>query len=215
MIVAPAARTPCFDEPDPMTFPPDALPPFYLVTPEPADAGFDVYLGQLDQALEHGLKLVQLRAKSLSDAAYEALFRQVSERCRRAGARLLLNLPADNPLLPESDGVHLSSARLMACSSRPLPAGKLVSAACHDAGQLRHAEAIGADLATLSPVLATASHPGAPALGWERFARLAAGTRLPVYALGGMSAGLLETARAHGAYGIAAIGAFWPARPPA
>jgi 8-oxo-dGTP diphosphatase len=52
-------------------------------------------------------------------------------------------------------------------------------------------------------VLPTASHPGEPGLGWARFAELVAGTPLPVFALGGMRTEMLETARAHGAHGIA------------
>ncbi len=40
----------------------------------------------------------------------------------------------------------------------------------------------------LSPVFATASHPGAPALGPQRFHALAARASVPVIALGGMTA---------------------------
>ena len=68
---------------------------------------------------------------------------------------------------------------------------------------------MGADFATLSPVLATASHPGAPYLGWDRFRDLVAELPLPVYALGGMEERHLETAWQSGAVGIAGISAFW------
>jgi 8-oxo-dGTP diphosphatase len=67
---------------------------------------------------------------------------------------------------------------------------------------------LNADFATLSPVCATASHPDAKPLGWERFARLAADARLPVYALGGIAPEDLERARAAGAQGVAGIRAF-------
>jgi thiamine-phosphate pyrophosphorylase len=90
-----------------------------------------------------------------------------------------------------------------------LPHSQLLSAACHSEQQLAHAERIGVDFATVSPVLPTASHPGAPALGWNRFAELVSCTRLPVYALGGMTRALCAEARARGAQGIAAITGLW------
>jgi len=64
----------------------------------------------------------------------------------------------------------------------------------------------GADAALLSPVLPTASHPGARVLGAVRFAALCARAPLPVYALGGIGRGTAR--RLHGARvaGIAAIG---------
>jgi 8-oxo-dGTP diphosphatase len=58
-------------------------------------------------------------------------------------------------------------------------------------------------------VAATASHPDAAALGWPAFAALCAEATLPVYALGGMLDDDLPRAWAHGAQGIAAIGAWW------
>ncbi len=188
------------------------LPPTYLITPEPpAGASFDGYLAQLERCLDGGVRLVQLRAKTLDPARYAELAVRVRASCLRHGARLLLNTPAAALDTLDADGVHLSSTRLLDCTHRPLPAGKLLSVACHDRQQVQHANSIGADWLTLSPVLPTATHPDATPLGWERFQALASLSRIPVYAMGGMSAAHLERARAAGAYGIAAIRALWHA----
>jgi thiamine-phosphate pyrophosphorylase len=64
---------------------------------------------------------------------------------------------------------------------------RLLSMACHGALALGRARALGCDLAVLSPVAPTASHPGAPVLGPLRAAGLARGAGLPVAALGGLS----------------------------
>jgi 8-oxo-dGTP diphosphatase len=98
---------------------------------------------------------------------------------------------------------------LLAAERRPLGEAALVGASCHNAEELRHAVAIGADFALLSPVLPTASHPGAATLGWEQFQALCYEAPMPVYALGGMTADSLELARSHGAHGIALLGALW------
>ena len=72
----------------------------------------------------------------------------------------------------------------------------------HDAAELAAAGAADAHAVMISPVFATRSHPGAPALGPEGFHDLARRTSLPVIALGGMTA---ERARDLGVARWAAI----------
>lgn len=190
--------------------PPSAqLPSTYLITPEPsADQPLIDFVAHLEQALNAGIQLVQLRAKTVTASQYQWLAEQALICCHRHGARLLLNAPAEAVQMLQADGVHLTSARLLACTSRPLPSGMLVSAACHDAHQIQHANRIGADLITISPVLQTATHPTAEPLGWPRFRELVALASMPVYALGGMHLDTLAIAQAAGAHGIAAIRAW-------
>jgi thiamine-phosphate pyrophosphorylase len=163
----------------------------------------------LSASLSSGVKLVQLRAKSMDATAYSRLAEEALRVCQSNHARLILNGPIVNPNSIKADGVHLSSARLMACAVRPLAGTKLVSAACHSLNELTHAECIGLDFVTLSPVLPTTSHPGTEPIGWERFAELAASVRIPVYALGGMKKTDVSLAKSHGACGIAAIRDLW------
>jgi len=61
----------------------------------------------------------------------------------------------------------------------------------------------------LSPVLPTQSHPGAAHLGWESFAAIAAGSSIPVYALGGLARDDLQIAWRHGAHGISLLRQAW------
>ena len=76
--------------------------------------------------------------------------------------------------------------------------------------QLARALQLGADFATLSPVMATTSHPEASPLGWMRFEALAEAAAMPVYALGGMAPEQLAQANMSGAQGVAGIRGFWP-----
>jgi thiamine-phosphate pyrophosphorylase len=199
------------------------LPRQLLVTPDVASrAQIATFASQLAQALARGIRLVQLRNRSLDADGYRALAESALALTHAAGAQLLLNPPHDVAELwleasndgyagtvPKADGWHLTSARLMASHERP-SGWQRVSAACHDAAQLAHAAHLGLDFVTLSPVLATATHPDARPLGWPAFTALAARSPLPVFALGGMRADMLGNARNAGAHGIAAIRAFWP-----
>lgn len=181
------------------------LPVRYVITPEP---GVN-FLDRLDHVLAHGARLLQLRAKTLPTAEYLELARAVCARARACGAQVLLN--ADPALVGAAgaQGVHLSAQRLRALSARPLPADLWVAASCHDATELAQAARIGADFAVLGPVLPTASHPGASALGWEKLHALTEATALPVFALGGLRVDDLTRAWEAGAQGIAAIRGFW------
>lgn len=192
------------------------LPDLLLITPEPPDrAGWDPFFDRLRHAVAGGIALVQLRAKSLDLPTYRQWASQACTLCHRYGARVVLNGAfgdsEDWDALADigADGLHLPSMRLMRTTARPPARSKLLSAACHSADELLHAQRIGVDFVTLSPVLPTTSHPGEPTLGWAQFESLAAMVSIPVFALGGMTRDHAVTARAHGAHGMAGISAFW------
>lgn len=69
----------------------------------------------------------------------------------------------------------------------PRRAGLLHFATAHNLREIGLAGRLGADAVLLSPVYATRSHPGAPALGPVRFRHLARQSQVPVIALGGMT----------------------------
>ena len=154
-------------------------------------------------ALRAGVRLIQVREKDFSPARLRQFAVQVCALAHAAGARVLVNSDAETALACGADGVHLESRRLREAHVRPpLP---LVAASCHDAAELDHAELLGLDFAVWGPVAATPSHPGLPGRGWSAFAAAVAERVLPVYAIGGLGSDDLQTAREHGAQGIAAI----------
>lgn len=168
--------------------------------------GREAFLLRLNHALQNGLKLIQVRDKDLPEAERLELAREIVNRAKPFGARVLVNGPLELAKAAGADGVHLDSGALMKCHSRP--DCEWVGASCHSLEELAHAAEI-ADFAMLSPVLPTASHPGEPTLGWDTFAQLAAQSPIPVYALGGVTQVDLETARSHGAHGIAMLRGAW------
>lgn len=184
-------------------------PDRYLITPEPGEND-DTFLAALARALAGGVRRVQLRVHTLSRERLRTLALAARELARAHDADLLLNSghEASKAIAAELElGVHLTAAQLR--ERKPCSSG-LLAASCHDAEDLRRAEALGCDFVVLGPVAATASHPDRMALGWSRFAELREQVALPIYALGGMRMDDLPTARAHGAQGIAAIRALWP-----
>lgn len=119
-------------------------------------------------------------------------------------ARLLI---ADDPALAEdmdAAGLHLPERRMReALHWRARHPDWIITSSAHGLRGLLHAGAL--DALFLSPVFATASHPGALALSPVRAGMIAAQAMVPVYALGGVTA--RNAARLPpGFSGIAAIG---------
>ena len=188
-----------------------SLPHDYMITPEPAGATDAEFAARLDSALAAGIKLVQLRAKCLAEDELLVLARQAVRLCEGHGARLLLNASPELALQAGAHGVHLSAGRAaaLAGAQASFPSGLLVGASCHDADELALAESLGVDYVLCSPVRPTASHPGAPTLGWEGFAVLCAAATVPAYALGGVGPADLARIRDSGGHGAAGITTYW------
>lgn len=128
----------------------------------------------------------------------DALAARVRGIARRRGLLFIVaGTPRDARRL-RADGVHMGS--------RPRPAPDLLlTASAHNRRELVAAERAGAALVFVSPLFATRSHPGTPALGRVRFGLLVREARVAVAALGGMTA---ETRGIPGAYGWGAIDAW-------
>lgn len=199
------------------------LPTEYAIS-NAAELGSDRFLALLRHRLDDGrqpLRLLQLREPQLPAPAFEALLARTAAALRVAGARLLVSSRHPRQawqLASEATGggVHLTARDLQALAASAGPAAArpdlaLVGASCHDEADLAAAGAIGADLAVLGPVKATASHPGGGPMGWDAFGQAIATTPVPVYALGGLDRRDVDAASRLGAHGIAAQRSAWHA----
>jgi 8-oxo-dGTP diphosphatase len=187
------------------------LPPYYAILD---DVDESQLLTNLQKILTRGIKLIQLRLKTLNTDAIKNFIEQAYPLCKRQGASLLINSAVKNAEDFAVDGIHLTSRHLKSITKRPaFPRGTSeqahwVAASCHSLLELQHAQKIGVDFAVLAPVLTTKTHPETEPLGWEQFAKLVSKTNLPVYALGGLSESNLSMAQQAGGQGVAAIRAF-------
>ena len=184
-------------------------PDRYLVTPSPGDPGEDEsWLAALDHSLDAGIRRVQLRLPGLEADRGRVLVVAAARRCAATGAEVLVN--GDIALAQELGlGLHLRAAQLRELHERPVATDVQLAASCHDAEELRMAEALGCDFAVVGPLKPTPTHPEATGIGWTRFEHLREHVSLPIYAIGGLDPDDIATARQHGAQGIAAIRGLW------
>jgi len=182
------------------------LPDFYGIT-HAQEIGVDAQLATLEHSLKNGLRLVQLRESRLPADRREPFAAAAVALCQRHSARVLVNGDAQLAWAVGADGLHLTGEQLKGLRGRPnFP---LVAASCHDAAELKRAAEYQLDFAVLGAVKPTASHPGREGIGWPAVAKLLESYPLPVYAIGGLGREDLDSARAAGAHGIAAIRAAW------
>ena len=184
------------------------LPDRYLITPEPGldDAEF---LRRLDASLARGIRLVQLRGKTVEPGRRRALWSKARQVCAKWDAQVLINSDWELACELGAAGVHLTAAQLMRLRERPLPSSFHVATSCHDEADIARARGLQVDFAVLGPVAPTRTHPDQAPLGWKRFAELLAMAEFPVYALGGLHPRDISTAWSHGGQGIAAISTLW------
>jgi 8-oxo-dGTP diphosphatase len=173
------------------------------------EVGVAAQLAAIDRALAGGLRWVQVREPGMEAGARRDFAKAVLARCKAAGVLAVLNGTPEEALALGMDGVHLSSAALMALTERP--ALEWVGASCHTRAELEHASHLALDYALLGAVKATATHPGQPPLGWEAFHAMTRELSLPVLAIGGLAPADMHAARQAGAHGIACIRAAWSA----
>jgi len=187
--------------------------PFEYAITHAGEIGAAEQLSRLGERLAQGLKLIQVREKGMQAQALERFAAAVIALARPHGALVLINSDVELALRLGADGVHLAAAQLALLDRRP--ALHWCAASCHSAAELERAVDLEVDFAVLGPVQATPTHPGSMPLGWEGFAALMRGASLPVFALGGMKPGDLDTAWHHGAQGIAMVRGSWQVSHPA
>ncbi len=182
------------------------LPSEYAIS-NAAEVGEDAFLDALRRRLAHGLRLVQLREKTMARDRLAPLARAVVRLVRAAHGIVLVN--GDEALARDSGahGVHLTAGQLAAARARPVL--EYVGASIHGADELRKAEALALDFAVLGPVAATPTHPHVATLGWDGFERVARDSGVPVFAIGGLARADIERARARAAHGVAMIRGAW------
>lgn len=158
--------------------------------------------------------MVQLRVKEASGSGLRASggtgeLLEVAREARKicAGALLFINDRPDVARLCGADGVHLGQDDLPLLEARAIVGPRMIiGISTHSDAEIDAAQ--GADYLGFGPVFATQSKPGAvlpPPHGIEGLRRAVQRSRVPVVAIGGITAGNAGEVAATGARCAAAI----------
>ena len=187
----------------------------YLVTDRAQTRGRDL-LWVIEQALDAGVKAVQLREKDLSGRDLFSLAEQSHQLCQAYHAALFINDRVDVALAVDAAGVQLAKTSVPVTVARSLLGpGKIIGASTHSLDEATEAEQNGADFVLFGPIYFTASKAAyGPPQGLAALKKIVDNISLPVYAIGGIKAETLPSLKAMGVRGVALISAIISAENP-
>jgi thiamine-phosphate pyrophosphorylase len=154
-----------------------------------------------------GARLLQLRVKDLPSREFLAIAQDVRDICQRSGCLLIINDRADIALAVNSDGVHVGQEDLpLAAVRKVLGPRKLIGVSTHDPAQAVAAERGGADYIGFGPLFGTNTKAtGYTVRGLDQLQQIRALVRLPIVAIGGITAERAASVLAAGADAVAMI----------
>jgi thiamine-phosphate pyrophosphorylase len=168
------------------------------------------------QAIRGGARVLQYRAKGVSDAKlYEQCLRLV-RLCRAEDVTFLVNDRVDVAISSGAHGVHVGTEDLPMGQARTL-LGKRghVGVSTHSVVAALRCAKLGPSYVALGPIHRSSSkRTRRPLLGLEGLRAVAKRTRCPIVAIGGMDAGNIASAKRAGASAVAVIGSVLSARNP-
>jgi thiamine-phosphate pyrophosphorylase len=171
-------------------------------------------IAQAQRAAAIGVDLIQVRERDLDASALAAMVRAIVEAVGSRATRVVVNDRLDVALACNAAGVHLRTDSIPPASARRMaPAGFLVGRSVHG---VEEAATVAADVDFLiaGTVFATASKRACDVqLGVDGLEAVVRAVRVPVLAIGGITAARIAQVAASGAAGIAAIGLFAGALP--
>lgn len=158
--------------------------------------------------LAGGADFVQLRAKGHPPEEIEVLARRLLPLCRDAGVPFIVN---DHPAVAaavDADGVHLGQDDGPLAPVRELlGTGKIIGRSTHAPDQARAALAEGFDYIGFGPLFPTPTKLGRPGIGLADLAavQVEVGSRIPVFAIGGIRRDNLADVVAAGARNVVIV----------
>jgi thiamine-phosphate pyrophosphorylase len=155
------------------------------------------------RAVADGVDIIQVREKDLSGTDLLDLVCRIRDAAAGTKTKVMVNGRLDIALIAGLDGVHLPGDGLPAAQVRPHVGTLGVS--CHSMEEAVQAERDGVDYIIFGPVFET---PGKKAVGIDALRRVTLSLKIPVLAIGGITAENTAAAIDAGAAGIAAIRMF-------
>jgi len=174
----------------------------------------------VEAAIEGGVDAVQLREKDTSAQHRIELGERLRELTTAAGVDLIVNDRIDIAYAIGADGVHLGQSDPSVSTARELLGPEAtIGVSVSTVSEARLAAISGADYLGVGAIYGTDSKPNAETadegLGVDQLAKIVEAVKIPVVAIGGITAGNAGGPIEAGASGVAVISAITAADDPA
>lgn len=165
---------------------------------------------QLEEAVQAGVTIVQLREKELDFEDFVSLGKEVQAVAQRHRVPFIINDAVDVALALDADGVHVGQSDMQAGDVRSrIGAGKILGVSAHSVEEALLAEQNGADYLGVGAIYGTATKPDANALSIETVQQICRAVSIPVVGIGGISEGNILDLKGSGVDGVAVVSAIF------
>ena len=167
---------------------------------------------QVEEALQGGVTLVQLREKRLSKEQLIEEARRITAICHRYGVPLIVNDDYEAALAAGADGVHVGIEDTPVAAIRAR-AGKnfIIGATAKTVEQAQRAEREGADYLGVGAVFPSPTKQSAIRITNEQLREICASVTIPAVAIGGITQKNVASLKGSDMAGIAVVSAIFGA----
>ena len=167
------------------------------------------------QLIEGGAKILQLRDKTTSKSELLPIALELKKLCGEHNIPFIMNDYLDIALAADADGLHIGQDDLPLPSARQLlPMDKIIGCSVTTLDQAVAAESGGADYIAVGAIYPTASREATEVVGLERLRLIRNKVKLPLVAIGGITADNIAEVIGAGASSAAVISALLKAKSP-
>ena len=164
----------------------------------------------VQQALEGGATLVQIREKNLEEGAFEQEAIELQALCRRYHVPFIVNDNVELALRIGADGIHVGQEDMEAGRVREmLGPDRILGVSAQTVDEALRAEAAGADYLGVGAVFPTGSKDDAVDVSHETLKAICEAVSIPVVAIGGITYENTELLKNSGIAGISVISAIF------
>ncbi len=166
--------------------------------------------GQVEQSLEGGVTMVQLREKDLGREAFLEEAREIGRLCRHYQVPFLVNDDVGIALEAGADGVHIGQEDMGIREARErLGPDKIIGVSAHNVQEAVEAWEGGADYLGAGAVFSTGSKGDVTPLDHGVLQAICGAVDIPVVAIGGISQQNIMALRGRGLSGVAVVSAIF------
>ena len=159
----------------------------YLVTDEKSCKGKDFY-SCIEEAIESGVKIVQLREKNISTKDFYEKALKVKEICKNYEVLFIINDRLDIAQAVGADGVHLGQSDMPIEKAREILKDKfLIGTTARNIEEAKKAELLGADYIGSGAIFGTSTKDNAKKLEMTELKKIVNSVKIPVFAIGGIN----------------------------
>jgi thiamine-phosphate pyrophosphorylase len=168
------------------------------------DTDIDALLDWAVQLADVGVRIVQVRAKGIDEAALPMLLDDLTNMLRGSGLAVIINDYVELVGITGADGVHLGMEDFPVHDARKTLGSKaIVGATCRTAEQAILAIHQGASYVAAGSVYSSKTKSGPPIIGVDGLSRVVSGIReagssVPVCAIGGITLERISEVRVSG-----------------